>query len=67
MKRLLAVRERLTPPMPWRWHAAAAAGLLSGLVWSLIALLIGSQSVRAALAGLATPQLWLTASAGHWL
>lgn len=61
MKRLLAVRERLTPPMPWRWHAAAAAGLLSGLVWSLIALLIGSQSVRAALAGLATPRLWLTA------
>ena len=61
MKRLLAVRERLTPPMPWRWLPAAAAGLLSGLVWSLIALLIDTQSVHMAFSGLATPQLWLTA------
>lgn len=61
VKTVRQAQDRLTPPMPWRWPAAAAAGLLSGPVWALIALLIDSQSVRAALAGLATPRLWLTA------
>lgn len=61
MKRLLAVRERLTPPVLWRWPLAIGSGLLSGMVWALIALLIDTQSVRGAFAGLAAPQLWLTA------
>lgn len=55
------LRQALTPP-PWaKWPLSLAAGLISGLVWALLARLIDSQSIRSTLAGLCVPSLWLTA------
>ena len=55
------LRQAQTPP-PWaQWPLTLAVGLISGLVWALLARLIDSQSIGSALAGLCVPNLWLTA------
>lgn len=52
---------KLTPP-PWaKGPLIILFGLLSGLVWALLARLIDSQSIRHMLASLTAPNLWLTA------
>lgn len=61
MRQMIKLQDRLTPPVLWRWPLSVFACLLSGLVWAELALLVESQSIRRALAGLALHRTWFTA------
>lgn len=55
------LQQALTPSPRAKWPFFLAAGLISGLVWALLARLIDSQSPGYMLASLSVPNLWLTA------
>lgn len=55
------LQQALTPPMWAKWLIFLAAGLVSGLVWALLARLIDNQSAQRMLSSLAGADLWLTA------
>lgn len=55
------LQDALTPSGWLKGLLFALAGLLSGLVWALLARLIDTQSLRFMLTALAEPDLWLTA------
>ena len=61
VKAVQQVQDRLAPPAAWRWPILALAGLLSGLGWTVLDLLVQSQSIRQTLAALETRSLWMTA------
>lgn len=54
------LQQALTPPTRAKWPIFLAAGLISGLVWALLARLIDSQSVQPMLSSLIRADLWLT-------
>ena len=60
-KRIQRLQDRLTPPTVWRWPILVLAGFLSSLGWSLLGLLVQSQSIRLTLTALGKSSLWLTA------
>jgi len=55
------LRQKLTPPMPWRWGLFCLACLLSGLALACALRLIDCQSLRQTLSSLKQCNLWLTA------